>query len=46
MITASHQLQVQQKGKSRDLFWKIGSIKGACHPKMGTIKDKKMVETY
>ena len=24
----------------RDLFRKIGNIKGAFHPKMGTIKDK------
>ena len=27
-------------GKTRDLFRKIGNIKGAFCPKMGTIKDK------
>ena len=27
-------------GKSRDLFKKIGDIKGTFHTKMGTIKDK------
>ena len=30
----------QQRGKTRDFFRKIGKIKGAFHPKMGTIKDK------
>ena len=30
----------EQRGKTRDLFRKIGSIKGAFCPKMGTIKDK------
>ena len=30
----------QQKAKTRDLLRKIGNIKGAFHPKMGTIKDK------
>ena len=30
----------QQKGKTRDLFSKIGTIKGMFHPKMGIIKDK------
>ena len=29
-----------KKGKTRDLFRKIGNIKGAFHPKMGTIRDK------
>ena len=28
-----------RKGKTRDLFKKIGNIKGTCCPKMGTIKD-------
>ena len=26
--------------KTRNLFKKIGNIKGACHPKMGIIKDR------
>ena len=30
----------QQKGKTRDLFRKIGNIKQAFHPKMDTIMDK------
>ena len=30
----------QQRGKTRDLFRKIGNIKGVFSPKMGTIKDK------
>ena len=29
-----------RRGKTRDLFRKIGNIKGAFSPKMGTIKDK------
>ena len=29
-----------RKGKTRQLFGKIGNIKGAFHPKVGTIKDK------
>ena len=29
-----------RKGKTRDLFKKIGNIKGIFHPKMGTIKDR------
>ena len=29
-----------RKGKTRDLFKKIGNIKGTFHPKMGTIKDR------
>ena len=29
-----------KKGKTRDLFMKIGNINGAFNPKMGTIKDK------
>ena len=28
-----------RRGKTRDLFKKIGTIKGTFHPKMGTIKD-------
>ena len=27
-------------GKTRDLFNKIRDIKGTCHAKMGTIKDR------
>ena len=27
-------------GKTRDLFKKIGTIKGKFHPKLGTIKDR------
>ena len=30
----------QQRGKTRDLFRKIGNIKGVFSPKMGTTKDK------
>ena len=29
-----------KRGKTRDLFTNTGNIKGAFHPKMGTIKDK------
>ena len=29
-----------KRGKTRDLFRKIGNIKGVSDPKMGTIKDK------
>ena len=29
-----------KRGKIRDLFKKTGDVKGAFHPKMGTIKDK------
>ena len=29
-----------RKGKTRDIFKKIGNIKGTFHPKMGTIKDR------
>ena len=29
-----------KRGKTRDLFRKIGNIKGAFRPKMGTIKDR------
>ena len=29
-----------KKRKTRDLFRKVGTIKGAFHPKMDTIKDK------
>ena len=31
-------------GKSRDLFKKIRDIKGICHAKMGTIKDRHGLE--
>ena len=30
-----------RRGKTRDLFRKIGDIKGTFHAKMGTIKDRK-----
>ena len=29
-----------KRGKTRDLFRKIGNIKGVFDPKMGTVKDK------
>ena len=29
-----------RRGKTRDLFKKIGNIKGTFHPKMGTMKDR------
>ena len=29
-----------REGKTRDLFRKIGNIKGTFHPKIGTIKDR------
>ena len=29
-----------RRGKTRDLFWKIGHIKGTFHPKMGKIKER------
>ena len=29
-----------KKGKTINFFRKIGNIKGACHPKMGIIKDR------
>ena len=29
-----------RRGKTRDLFRKIGNIKGILHPKIGTIKDR------
>ena len=29
-----------RRGKTRDLFRKIGNTKGTFHPKMGTIKDR------
>ena len=29
-----------RRGKTRDLFKKIGNTKGTFHPKMGTIKDR------
>ena len=32
-------------GKTRDLFKKIGDIKGTFHAKVGTIKDKKCSKT-
>ena len=31
----------QQRGRTSDLFGKIGDIKGTFCPKMGTIKDRK-----
>ena len=31
-------------GKTRDLFKKIRDIKGTCHAKMGTIKDKNGID--
>ena len=30
----------QQRGKTRDIFKKIGDIKGTFYAKMGTIKDR------
>ena len=38
----------RRRGKTRDLFKKIGTIKGTFHPKVGTIKDrigKDLIET-
>ena len=32
-----------RRGKTRDLFRKIGNIKGTFCPKMGTIKDRKEI---
>ena len=29
-----------RRRKTRDLFWKIGNIKGTFHPKIGTVKDR------
>ena len=29
-----------RRGKTRDLFWKTGHIKGTFHPKMGKITDR------
>ena len=34
-----------KRGKTRDLFRKIGNIKGPLYPKMGTMKDKNLVDT-
>ena len=34
-----------RRGKTRDLFKKIGNIKGTFHPKMGTIKDRNGADT-
>ena len=31
-------------GKTRDLFKKIKNIKGTCHAKRGTIKDRKNMD--
>ena len=31
-------------GKTRDLFKKIGDIKGTFHAKMGTIKDRNVMD--
>ena len=33
-----------REGKTRDLFRKIGNIKGVSDPKMGTIKDKNGID--
>ena len=33
-------IEENKRGKTRDLFTNTGNIKGAYHPKMGTIKDK------
>ena len=32
--------ETNRRGKTRDLFRKIGNIKGILHPKIGTIKDR------
>ena len=34
----------QQRGKTRDIFKKIGDIKGTFHAKIGTIKDRNSKE--
>ena len=34
-----------KRGKPRELFRKIGNIKGPLYPKMGTMKDKNLVDT-
>ena len=34
------EIEENRRGKTRDLFKKIGDIKGTFHPKMGTIKDR------
>ena len=34
------QIEENKRGKTRDLFKKIGDIKGTFHPKMGSIKDR------
>ena len=31
-------------GKTRDLFKKAGDIKGTCHAKMGTIKERNSMD--
>ena len=33
-----------KRGKTKDLFRKIGNIKAAFQPKMGTIKDKNGID--
>ena len=33
-------MENNRKGKTRDLFKKIGDTKGTCHAKMGLIKDR------
>ena len=33
-----------KRGKTKDLFRKIGNIKAEFHPKMGTIKDKNCID--
>ena len=35
----------QQRGKTRDIFKKIGDIKGIFYAKMGTIKDRNRKDT-
>ena len=40
MNNAKKQRKRTEGGDSRDLFNKIGNIKGTFHPKMGTIKDR------
>ena len=36
----SVKLEENRRGKTRDLFRKIGDIKGTFHAKMGTIKNR------
>ena len=39
MNNAKKQREKNRMGKTRDLFKKIGDIKGTFHARMGTIKD-------